>query len=149
MTLFDQRRLSPEVMKLDFDGLRRGYYSDKYFENIVGVMQGARLSGYTFAGSHGRPLPEDLHNLSVSNLLVEAQVFMRRSPFALVAGVDASLAMIRHVSGGFEGDRFVETWQSLEVEAVHDGAIALYHGLPDDARPVIKIRGRYADFAIL
>jgi nicotinate phosphoribosyltransferase len=57
--------------------------------------------------------------------------------------------MLRHVSGAFEGDRFVETWQSLEVEAVHDGAIALYHGLPDDVRPVIKIRGRYADFAIL
>jgi nicotinate phosphoribosyltransferase len=149
MTLFDQRRLTNDVMKLDFDGLRRGYYSDKYFENIVGVMRGAHAAGYTYAGTHGRQLPEDLHSLSISDLVVEAQVFMRRSPFALVAGVDASLAMLRHVSGAFEGDRFVETWQSLEVEAVHDGAIALYHGLPDDVRPVIKIRGRYADFAIL
>ena len=149
MTLFDLRRLTPEIMKLDFDGLRRGYYSDKYFENIVGVMRGARDSGYIYAGTHGRHLPEDLHSLRVSDLVVEAQVFMRRSPFALVAGVDAALAMLRHVSGYFEGERFVETWQSLAVEAVHDGAIALYHGMPDDVRPVIKIRGRYADFAIL
>ncbi|MCZ2096411.1 MAG: hypothetical protein LC121_09135 [Anaerolineae bacterium] len=38
MTLFDHRRLTNAVMQLDVDGLRRGYYSDKYFENIVGVM---------------------------------------------------------------------------------------------------------------
>jgi len=149
MTLFDGLRLTNDVMKLDMQRLRDGYYSDKYFENIVGVMQGAREAGYTYAGSRPRPLPVDLHGLDVSNLEVEAQVFTRRAPYALVAGVDAALSMIRHVTGHFEGDQFVETWHSLEVEAVEDGAIALYHGHPDDVRPVIKIRGRYQDFAIL
>ncbi|HVU11531.1 MAG TPA: hypothetical protein VHD90_09645 [Phototrophicaceae bacterium] len=149
MTLFDGRRLTNAVMKFDIDGLRRGYYSDKYFENIVGVMEGARAAGYTFAGAHPRDVGEDLSQLDISDLVVEAQVFMRRSPYALVAGVDAALTMIRHVSGYFQGDQFVETWQSLEVEAVEDGALALYHGQPDDVRPVIRIRGRYQDFAIL
>ena len=149
MTLFDHRRLTNDVMKLDFAGLRRGYYSDKYFENIVGVMAGARSEGYMFSGVHPRPLPGNLRGLDVSALRVEAQVFARRSPYTLVAGVDAALAMIRHASGFFEGERFVETWQSLEVEAVEDGAVALYHGHPDNVRPVLKIRGRYADFAML
>ncbi|MEP7293198.1 MAG: nicotinate phosphoribosyltransferase [Chloroflexota bacterium] len=149
MTLFDHRRLTNAAMKLDIEGLRRGIYSDKYFENIVGVMQGARETGYRYAGSHGRDVPDDLHALNISDMIVEAQVFTRRSPYALVGGVDAALAMIRHVSGQFDGEGFVESWQSLEVEAVEDGALAFYHGHADDVRPVIKIRGRYADFAIL
>jgi nicotinate phosphoribosyltransferase len=149
MTLFDGRRLTNDVMTLDIDGLRRGYYSDKYFENIVGVMAGAHASGYTFAGAHPRDLGEDLSGVHVSDQVVEAQIFTRRSPSTVIAGVDAALTMIRHAAGGFEGDRFVETWRSLEVEAVQDGAVALYHGHPDDVRPVIRIRGRYQDFAIL
>ena len=57
MTLFDHRRLTNAVLKLDIDGLRRGIYSDKYFENIVGVMQGARAASYTYSGLHPRALP--------------------------------------------------------------------------------------------
>jgi nicotinate phosphoribosyltransferase len=149
MTLFDHQRLTNAVMKLDLDGLRRGYYSDKYFDNVSGVMDGARAAGYTYSGSHPRTLPVDLHGLGVSDLVVEAQVFMRRAPYALIAGIDAALTMLRHVTGYHNGAQFVETWRSLEVEAVEDGAIALYHGHPDDVRPVIRIRGRYQDFAIL
>ncbi len=149
MTLFDERRLTNDVMRLDIDGLRRGLYSDKYFENIVGVMQGIRAAGYTYSGASARALPEDLRGLDVSDLVVEAQIFTRRPPYALVAGVDAALTMLRHASGTFDGDQFVESWRSLEVEAVEDGAIALYHGHPDDVRPVIRIRGRYQDFALL
>ncbi len=149
MTLFDHQRLTNDVMKLDIEKLRQGYYSDKYFENIVGVMRGASAAGYRYAGSRPRALPDDLRAVSISDQLVEAQVFTRRSPYALVAGIDAALVMIRHVSGSDEGGQFSESWQSLEVEAVEDGALALYYGHPDDVRPVIKIRGRYADFAIL
>ena len=41
MTIFDHVRLASSLFKLDVDGLRRGYYSDKYFENIVQVLRGA------------------------------------------------------------------------------------------------------------
>ncbi|MCZ2096412.1 MAG: nicotinate phosphoribosyltransferase [Anaerolineae bacterium] len=85
----------------------------------------------------------------MSDLVVEAQIFTRRAPFALVAGVDAALAMIRHATGCVVDGQVVDCWESLEVEAVEDGALALYHGQPDDVRPVIKIRGRYQDFAVL
>ncbi len=149
MTLFDHQRLSNDVLRLDLDRLRQGYYSDKYFENVVAVMQGIRAAHEKFTGTPYRDLPTDLSRLDVTDLRVEAQIFMRRAPYAVVAGVDAALAMIRGAAGYFEGDQFVETWQTLEVEALEDGAIALYHGHPDDVRPVLKIRGRYQDFAVL
>ncbi len=149
MTLFDHQRLSNDVMKFDLERLRQGYYSDKYFENVVAVMQGIRAAHATFSGTPNRDLSADLSHLDVTNLRVEAQIFMRRAPYAVVAGVDAALALIRGAAGYFEGDQFVETWQTLEVEALEDGAVALYHGHPDDVRPVLKIRGRYQDFAVL
>src|SRR4030066_4710 len=49
----------------------------------------------------------------------------------------------------FEGERFVETWDQLEVEAVHDGALVKYNGDPAQVQPVIRARGRYRDFALL
>ncbi len=149
MTLFDHQRLTNDTLKLDIGRLQQGYYSDKYFENIVGVMNGVRTAGASFSGASRRDLPIDVRQLDLSEMRVEAQVFMRRAPYAVVGGVDAALAMIRHAAGYFEGDQFVETWQTLDVEALEDGAVALYHGHPDDVRPVLKIRGRYQDFAVL
>src|SRR3954447_25939363 len=105
MTLFDHRRLTNAVMQLDIERLRRGDYSDKYFENIVGVMEGARSEGYTFAGQRPRLLSGNLRGIKVSDLRVEAQVFTRRSPYTLVAGIDAALTMIRHASGTFAIER--------------------------------------------
>jgi nicotinate phosphoribosyltransferase len=153
MTVFDHKRLSNAVLRLDIDGLRRGDYTDKYFENIVRILEAAAARGYTFAGHSPRSLTVDPGSAAVGDLVVEAQVFTRREPFALIAGVDAALAMIRHVSGYFEDgaqkQRFVETYQSLEVEAVEDGVIVEYGGRPEEVRPVLKIRGRYRDFAML
>jgi len=48
-----------------------------------------------------------------------------------------------------ERGQFVNTAGQLEIEAVHDGAIARYDGDPRDVRPVLKARGRYRDFALL
>lgn len=153
MTVFDHQRLSNAVLRLDIEGIRRGDYTDKYFENVVRILEAAAARGYTFAGSSPRLLPGDPRSAEVGNLIVEAQVFTRRAPYALIAGVDAALAMIRHAAGYFEDgvckQKFIETYQSLEVEAVEDGVIVEYGGRPEEVRPIIKIRGRYRDFAML
>src|SRR5689334_11091914 len=128
MTIFDSVRLSPSLFKLDIDGLRRGYYSDKYFENIVQVLQGAKAAGYTFAGESPRELGIDPHGLSVGDIKVEAQIFNRRSLFALVAGVDAALAMFRYATGYYEGNVFIETGSQLQAEAVEDGVLTHFAG---------------------
>jgi nicotinate phosphoribosyltransferase len=80
---------------------------------------------------------------------VEMQWFTRRPGTTVVVGVDKALEMLRHCTGYFEGERFVETWDQLEVEAVHDGALVKYNSDPAQVQPVIRARGRYRDFALL
>jgi nicotinic acid phosphoribosyltransferase len=67
----------------------------------------------------------------------------------IVVGVDKSLAMLKHCTGYFEGDTFIDTSDKLEVWAVQDGTIVKYDGDPTKIQPVIKVRGRYRDFALL
>ena len=43
----------------------------------------------------------------------------------------------------------MNTFDQMEVWAVHDGAVAPYDGDPLEVMPVMRVRGRYRDFAIL
>jgi len=143
MTLFDGKRLTQEMMHLPIDGLRRGLYSDKYFTNVEKVLTGAFKRSLTYAGVHpAKPVPPESVSELVGDVVVEAQIFTRRAPWALIGGVDAALAMLRHATRW-------NVWSSLEIEAVHDGALVDYDGHPENVRPVLKIRGRYRDFALL
>lgn len=149
MSLFDHRWLTNATIQLDVDGIRRGDYSDRYFANVRDVLAAAHARGETFTGHSPRLDDAVSTGVDVGNLVVEAQVFSRRPPLAVVAGMDAALALLRHCTGYFDGEVFVETWQALDVEAVEDGTIAPYGGDPANVTPVLKIRGRYRDFALL
>ncbi|MBF6612801.1 MAG: nicotinate phosphoribosyltransferase [Chloroflexi bacterium] len=151
MTVFDGKRLPASIFKLDVERMRRGWYSDKYFENIMRVLTSLAEQGYRFEGVSGLSnLKVDLAGLDTGNLVVEMQWFTRRKPLAVVVGVDKALAILKECTGYFdEEDNFVNTWDQLEVEAVQDGSIAPYGGDPMGVAPVIKVRGRYRDFAIL
>lgn len=152
MSIFDGKRLTPDIFKLDVERMRRGWYSDKYFDNIVAVLTVLAQQGYRFGGSNPdlSDLGVDLANVDVGNIAVEMQWFTRRPPYTVVVGVDKALAMLKTCTGYFdEHGEFVDTYDQLEVTAVHDGAIAPYEGNPMNIYPVIKVRGRYRDFAIL
>jgi len=150
MTVLNQTRLTNDTLKLPIAGLRSGYFSDRYFANILTILNGLSTEDYTFQGTSPRELPVDPSIVKVGDIIVEAQIFNRRKPFALIAGTDVALAMIRHATGYFDGgNSFVETWQDLEVVAVEDGVTTYYGGNPNDVRTVIEIRGRYRDFALL
>ena len=64
MSLFDQIRLTNETFKLDIERMRRGWYSDKYFENIGRMLITLASEGYTYSGQyHNLPAdvsPEDI-----------------------------------------------------------------------------------------
>lgn len=149
MSIFDKKRLKTENFGLHIDGLRRGYYADKYFANITRILEGLNAEGYTYNGSNPRSVA-GASDLPIGDIVVEAQIFNRRSPMALIAGVDNALAQLRHATGYFDdNDEWVETWQDLEIDAVQDGVVTYYDGDPENVLTVIEVRGRYRDFALL
>jgi len=149
MSIFDKQRLKTENFGLDINGLRHGYYADKYFANVTRILEGLNAEGYTYSGSNPRDIA-GANGLPIGDIEVEAQIFNRRSPMALIAGVDNALAQLRHATGYFDdNDNWVETWADLEVDAVQDGVVTYYDGDPENVLTVIEIRGRYRDFALL
>jgi nicotinate phosphoribosyltransferase len=152
MSVFDRRRLAPSVFKLDVERMRQGWYSDKYFINIARTLAELARQGYRFGGSADdlSDLDKDLSNVDVGSIEVEMQWFPRRAPSTVVVGVDKALAMLRECTGHFDDEgRFVNTFDALEVWAVQDGTEAPYEGDPGNVTPVMKVRGRYRDFAVL
>src|SRR4029079_4178091 len=151
MTIFDRRRLSPSVFKLDIERMREGWYSDKYFINIARTLAELASRGYRLRGQAPdlSDLDVDLARVDVGNIEVEMQWFPRRQPSTVVVGVDKALALLRECTGYFEDGRFVNTFERMEVWAVHDGSEAPYDGDVLHVSPVMRVRGRYRDFPIL
>lgn len=151
MSLFDGKRLNNRTLRLDVERMRQAWYTDKYFWNIASTLSALARSGYRFQGQSQilGPLGMAPQDVDVGNMIVEMQVFTRRKPYAIVCGVDAALNMLRHCTGYYEGEHFVETYRDLQVWAVYDGAVVRCEGDPMDVQPVIRIRGRYRDFAVL
>ena len=150
MSIFDNKRLTNKTFKLDIERMRRGWYSDKYFENIGRMLTALAAEGYRYSGVHP-DLPEDVspEDIAVGDIEVEMQWFTRRVGNTIVVGVDKSLEMLRHCTGYWEGDQFIDTSDKLEVWAVHDGTMVKSDGNPLNAEAVIRVRGRYRDFALL
>ncbi len=152
MTVFDRRRLPASVFKLDVERMRQGWYSDKYFINIARTLAELAAAGYRFGGTAPdlSDLDVDLANVDVGSIEVEMQWFARRPPASVVVGVDKALAILREGTGYFDAaGRFVSTFGDMEVWAVHDGSEAPYDGDVLNVTPVMRVRGRYRDFAIL
>jgi len=150
MSIFDNKRLTNETFKLDIDRMRQGWYSDKYFENIGRMLTVLASEKYAYAGNHHN-LPANVspEDIAIGDIEVEMQWFTRRPGNTIVVGVDKSLEMLRHCTGYWEGDSFMDTSDNLEVWAVQDGSVVKGDGNPLNAEPVIKVRGRYRDFALL
>ena len=150
MSIFDHKRLTNETFKLDVERMRRGWYSDKYFENIGRMLATLASEGYTYSGRYYN-LPADVspENISVGDIEVEMQWFTRRLGNTVVVGVDKSLEMLRHCTGYWEGEQFIDTSDKLQVWAVQDGTVVKSDGNPLNAEAVLKVHGRYRDFALL
>lgn len=149
MSIFNGERLGKETFRIDQERMRRGWYADAYFSNTVKILNGLSNENYTFAGESDI---KDIDCSGVKNgdIRVEMQFFTRRRPFSIVAGVDEALAILQECTGYFDKEgSFVKTYESLEIEAVQDGTFAMYDGDPKAVQPVLKVRGRYRDFAIL
>lgn len=152
MSVFDNKRLPAETFKLDVERMRQGWYSDKYFFNIVGLLSALAADHFVVGWERpqSRELARNLSAVDLGNIEVEMQIFTRRSPSAIIVGVDKALAMLEFCTGYFDCEgKWVNTYDQLEVEAVHDGFVAEYSGDPSKVTPILRIRGRYREFAML
>lgn len=149
MSVFNGRRLTKETFRIDSRRMRRGWYSDAYFSNTVKILKELSKENYIFQGESDIDYI-DCSRVKNGDIQVEMQFFTRRKPLSLVGGVDEALAILEECTGYYDEDgSFVNTYESLEVEAVQDGTFAVYDGEPLHVQPVLKVRGRYRDFAML
>lgn len=150
MSLFDGNRLDNETFKLDIDRMRKGWYTDKYFTNITIMLEKLSKINQAFSGSTFR-IPDKLreHEIINGDIEVEMQWFTRRPGNTIVVGVDKALSMLKHCCGYWDGDQFIDTSENLKVWAIQDGCKVFSTGDPLHVSPVIRVQGRYRDFAIL
>jgi nicotinate phosphoribosyltransferase len=152
MSLFNHQRLTNETFKIDIQRMRQAWYTDKYFANIAEMLAVLARCNCTYEPSGGQNrLSKELNLLKIApgDIEVEMQWFTRRAGKTLVVGVDKSLTMLKLCTGYMDGDQFVDTAKNLEVWAVEDGSIVEADGNPANVQPVMRVRGRYRDFAIL
>jgi len=150
MSIFDGKRLDNKTFKLDAERMRDGWYTDKYFVNIAQMLSILTKSGYIYQGRKNR-LPEDIccEGIACGDIVVEMQWFTRRPGRTIVVGVDKALTMLKMCTGTYQDEKFINTADRLEVWAIQDGATVTYDGNPANIQPVLKVRGRYRDFAVL
>jgi nicotinate phosphoribosyltransferase len=152
MSIFDHQRLTDDTFKIDITRMRQSWYTDKYFANIARMLAVLAENNCTFepSGAQNRLTPE-LSKTAIhpGDLEVEMQWFTRRAGDTLVVGVDKSLTMFKQCTGYWQEDKFIDTSANLQVWAVEDGAVTHSGGNPADIQPVMRVRGRYRDFAIL
>jgi nicotinate phosphoribosyltransferase len=118
MAVRERVRMAPSVFRLPVEKLRDGYYSDAYFNLTKSLLEA-----------------DDHHPRVVM------QVFQRKE--SILGGIDEAIAVLKQGAGHYEGDRWVEGWEALDVRALHEG---------DEIAPwetVLTIEGDYADFAHL
>lgn len=148
MAFFDGARIDSSRWQMDWEGIRRGDYSDRYFHNGVLLLSRLASEGYRFPSERLRAMGLSEYPVT-GDMEVTMQIFARREPFTVVAGTDLALAILQECAGYWEGARFVHTAHLLEVESVADGECTPYGGDPSTVVPAMRIRGRYRDFAML
>lgn len=150
MSIFNLKRLDNQTFKLDIERMRKGWYTDKYFTNITIMLENLTREQYVFTGDKTR-LPDSLKEVEISNgdIEVEMQWFTRRFGETIIVGIDKAITMLKHCTGYWENGVFIDTSKNLQVWAVHDGCKVKSDGDPLNVKPIMRVRGRYRDFAIL
>ena len=134
-----------EYMKpyLDIEGMRRGFYTDKYFLNVQEI-----LSTLTKEKNKDFTVGSIDSITSIGESIVEMQVFTRRPGRTIICGTNYALGCLKYCTGYWMDQDFIDTSGELEVWAVNEGDTTIFNGDPSQITPVLKIRGRYKDFAI-
>src|SRR3954452_14271344 len=90
-------RLAPETFRLPVDRIRRGYYSDAYFNFTKELLEVEGRRPY-----------------------VTMQVFQKER--SLLGGIDEAIAILKAGAGEYApGGEWVDGWDRLKVHALYEG----------------------------
>jgi len=153
MTVFNKKRIQKDMFELDYetiDKIRKGHFSDDYFKNTTKILETLSKEGYKF-GLNDNNLNDitNVEDINIGDIHVEMQIFTSRYGKSLIVGLDEVLNILKAATGYFENENFINTFDKLEVEALHDGDITTFNGDKENIEPVMKIRGKYRDFGYL
>lgn len=140
------KHLPPETFQIDVDAVRRGWYTDEYFNNAQRILAELAAQGYRFQGTSSAlsAPPSELQRVNVGNLEVDMQIFTRRKPFSIVCGTDYALAFFKLCTGYFDAEsHFLDTSNTLTIRSLRDADRVV------PWVPVMRVSGRYRDFANL
>lgn len=120
MTLSSRKkRLDPRLFNLPVEEIRRGFYTDTYFNRVKQILEERN---------------EHPHVLM--------QVFQKKDSW--VGGMDEAIAILKQCSGGFRSDgSWEDGWSRLDVKALRDGDKVAAN------ETVMTIEGDYSLFAHL
>jgi nicotinate phosphoribosyltransferase len=138
--------LREDPFGLDYEKVRKGWYTDKYFVHAATILSKLIREGYKFDGKSPELAQQGLpvNETEVGKLEVEMQLFTRRKPFSLVAGTRRAIGMYVNCAGHWDEDGgFAASGDELEIEALDDGERVV------EWEPVMHVRGVYRDLAPL
>ena len=134
----------PDMRKfMDIEGLRKGIYSDKYFLNIQIILEELADEKYRELNH-----PDASSTFKIADAEVEMQIFTRRPGETVICGLNYALACLQYCTGYWQDGVFVDTAEHLDVWSVAEGEQTPYSGDPALVTPILKVHGRYRDFAI-
>ena len=132
------------MLPLDFNAVRRGFFTDQYFNNIRDMLEALSAEHAAFSGCSPLPnIPEDAQRRHLPGDAVVEMQFFHKKDFAITCGIEHALEVLRHCCGSFDDGNFVKAYHQLEIEAVEEGVVSVAR------RPVLKIRGLYRHFGHL
>ena len=82
MSIFDGSRLPAATFKLDYARMREGWYSDKYFTNVVRLLADLSAECYNFSGRFPTISPDLASEVNVGDLNVEIGAGRREATVA-------------------------------------------------------------------
>src|SRR3954453_17831858 len=96
MAVRERGRMAPSVFRLPVEKLRDGYYSDAYFNLTKSLLEA-----------------DDPHPRTVM------QAFQPKE--SILGGIAEAIAVLKQGAGHYEGDRWVDGWEGLDVRVLREG----------------------------
>ena len=137
------------------DRIRRGYYTETKYNNLRLFLDLLAEDLFEFSGKSyvNGNMKGDIKNFIPTDAKVLLQYYATNPQFVAV-GIGEALAILRQCTGYFKDGEFINTYNSLKIQAVPDGTIVdISDGIrkvyTPKYKPVLKIWASIRDIILL